>query len=187
VTQLTANPLSSKPLDAGETIRSSIRTELQTARSGFHDLLGSLSGDGWRRQSLNPGWTNGEIAFHMTIGFILLLMLVPLIRLWQHMPAWFTRGFAGTLNAGTGLFNWVNGLGPRLGGRLHTPDSLNRQFEAVYARLVRMVERVGEDEWQFGMYYPYKWDSMFEEYMTIESLFRYMVRHFEFHLGQIAR
>ena len=39
--------------------------ELAAARAEFHALLDSLSEEDFRRQSLNPGWTNGEILAHM--------------------------------------------------------------------------------------------------------------------------
>jgi len=44
-----------------------------------------------------------------------------------------------------------------------------------------------DDEWEHGMYYPTKWDSNFDEFMTLEKLFHYPVIHFNFHLKQIAQ
>jgi len=60
----------------------SIRNELETTRSVFHALLESLSEDDWRRQSLNPGWTNGEVMAHMLFGFVILSVLLPIARVW---------------------------------------------------------------------------------------------------------
>ena len=38
-----------------------------------------------------------------------------------------------------------------------------------------------------GMYFPEKWDSNFDKYMTLRKLLYYPVVHFHFHLKQIAR
>ena len=54
-----------------------IRKELETTRTRFHTLLASLSEQDFQRQSLNTGWTNGEILAHMTFGFIVINVLLP--------------------------------------------------------------------------------------------------------------
>ena len=48
--------------------RAAIRAGLESTREPFHALLGLLTEDDWRRQSLNPGWTNGEILAHMVFA-----------------------------------------------------------------------------------------------------------------------
>ncbi|HEX9681403.1 MAG TPA: DinB family protein, partial [Anaerolineales bacterium] len=67
----------SVPSPAGE-----IESELASARASFHALLDSLSDEGWARRSRNPGWTNGEIVFHIAFAFMLLRSLVPMVRIW---------------------------------------------------------------------------------------------------------
>lgn len=52
-------------------IREEIRKGLETARATFHTLLESLTEGDFKKQSHNPGWTNGEILAHMTFGFML--------------------------------------------------------------------------------------------------------------------
>src|SRR5262249_51767 len=64
------------------------------ARAEFHTLLASLSDDDWRRRSRNPGWNNGEILFHMALGFFLLPTLLPMLRLLGRLPRGATRPFA---------------------------------------------------------------------------------------------
>src|SRR5574341_1384693 len=166
---------------------SSIRSELAAARDEFGTLLDSLSAQEWRRQSLNPGWTNSEIAFHMALGFFLIPSLIGLIRLFSRLPGSYSRAFSGALNASTRPFNWINALGPRIGGRLFNNVSLRRLFDRVFSLILRIVDRIPASEWQSGMYYPHRLDGLFSEYMTIEALFHYVVAHFRFHLGQIAR
>ena len=50
----------------------SIRSELELTNKTFHTALDSLSEGDLRRQSLNTGWTNGEILAHILFGFIIL-------------------------------------------------------------------------------------------------------------------
>jgi len=63
------------------TIREQIRKELDRRCAWFHLLLATLSKENFQRQSLNPGWTNGEIVVHMMFGFIVINVLLPLARL----------------------------------------------------------------------------------------------------------
>ena len=62
--------------------RQKIRKELETARARFHQLHQSLSEEDFQKQSLNPGWTNGEIMAHMAFGFMILNALLPMARFW---------------------------------------------------------------------------------------------------------
>ena len=126
--------------DAQETsIRAEILAELATTRATFHALLTPLTDADLRKPSHNPGWTNGEILFHMTFGFILILTLAPLVRLFGRLPSQFSYGFARLLNAVTGFFNWFNALGPRMGGKVFTRNRIGRLYDWVYRSLVRSV------------------------------------------------
>jgi hypothetical protein len=167
-------------------VSSEIEALLTKSHAEFEAVLAALPDDGWRKHSHNPGWVNGEILFHMVFGFILLITLIPMVRLWSYLPGGFSKVFAAILNASTGIFNVINGAGPRLAGRVLNPVSLGRLADFVYAQNSRMIQRIKADDWQRGMYFPYRWDSMFSEYMTIEQVFRYVVTHFNFHRGQLA-
>lgn len=104
--------------------KETIRRELEATRSRFHALLNSLSEEDFQKQSLNPGWTNGEILAHMTFGFIVINALLPMARIWGRLPKNSSRWFAWLLNAFTGPFNWFNAIGARLQGKvLHTNES----------------------------------------------------------------
>src|SRR5688572_16810267 len=165
----------------------SIRTELEAARSAFHALLDSLSEDDLRGQSLNPGWTNGEILAHMTFGFMIVNVLLPMARLWGRFPKGSSKWFAWLLNALTGPFNWINALGARGQGKFFTRKRVGKIYDQTYFSLLKKINAIQDDEWERGMYYPTKWDSNFSEFMTLEKLFHYPVTHFNFHLHQIAR
>ena len=167
--------------------REEIRRELETARTKFHALLASLSEQDFQKQSLNPGWTNGEILAHMTFGFMIVNVLLPLARVWGWLPKGSSKWFAWLLNAFTGPFNWVNALGARGQGRVFTQNRIGKIYDRAHFSLVRKVNSLHEDEWERGMFYPTKWDANFDEFMTLEKLFYYPVIHFNFHMNQIAR
>lgn len=168
-------------------IREEITKELETARSKFHKLLDSLSEQDFKKQSLNPGWTNGEILAHITFGFIVINVLLPMARLWGRLPKGSSKWFAWLLNAFTGLFNWFNMLGAKGQAKVFTYEWIGKIYDRVYFSLLKKINSIKDDEWGRGMYYPAKWDSNFDEFMTIEKLFHYPVTHFNFHLEQIAR
>ena len=168
-------------------VKDGILRELAAARASFHALLDSLDEEDFKKQSLNPGWTNGEILAHMTFGFMIVNILLPMARLWGRLPKASSRWFAGLLNAMTGPFNWINGLGARGQARVFTLDRMKRIFDRVYFSLLKKVNSFHEDEWDRGMYCPTKWDPNFDEFMTLEKLFHYPVKHFNFHRTQISR
>lgn len=164
-----------------------ILAQLAGARETFHTLVDSLSEYDFQKPSLNPGWTNGEIIAHMTFGFIIVNVLLPMARLWGRLPKGSSKWFAWLLNALTGPFNWVNALGARGQAKVFTHQRIGNIYDRVYFSLVKKASSISEDEWEHGMYYPAKWDDNFDEFMTLEKLFHYPVRHFNFHLTQIAQ
>jgi len=83
-------------------------------------------------------------------------------------------------------FNWINAVGPRIGGRFIRRRVLGRTYDWVIARILRTVSRIRADEWQHGMYYPTKWDALFSDYMTLEKLLRYPIAHMRFHTNQLS-
>ncbi len=166
--------------------RSKILAQLDRARTSFHALVDSLSEQEFQKQSLNPGWTNGEIIAHMTFGFLIVNVLLPLARVWGRLPKGSSKWFAWLLNAMTGPFNWINALGARGQGKVFTRRRIGDIYDRVYSSLVKKANSIQDDEWERGMYYPRKWDPNFDEFMSLERLFSYPIRHFEFHRTQIA-
>jgi uncharacterized damage-inducible protein DinB len=171
----------------GDELRRTIRSELDATRDAFHAVLDSLSDEDWRQRSHNPGWTNGELLFHMAFAFMILRALIPMVRVWGRLPERGSRPFARLLNALTAPFNVVNALGARIGGRVYTRERLRRRYDRVHESLARTLDTIGDDEWGHGMHYPSRWDDLFDDYMTLEKLFRYPAAHFAFHRAQIRR
>src|SRR5919106_271116 len=112
-----------------KTKREEILDQLDTARAAFHQLIDSLSEQDFQRQSLNPGWTNGEILAHMTFGFIIVNALLPMARLWGKLPKGASKWFAWLLNAFTGPFNWINALGARGQGKFFTRNRVGKIYD----------------------------------------------------------
>ena len=167
-------------------VKEDILGEFQATQMAFHKLLASLTEQDFQKQSLNPGWTNGDILAHMTFGFIIVNVLLPLAWLWGKLPKNSSKPFAWLLNAITVPFNWFNALGARMQGKVFTRTRVGIIFDKTYSSLLKKVASLKEHEMERGMYYPFKWDSNFSEFMTLEKLFHYPVLHFNFHLTQIA-
>ncbi len=172
-------------IDDPNEIERSILAELDDAKIAFHTMLNSMEEVDFRGQSLNPGWTNGEIMVHITFGFIVLNVLLPMARLWGRLPRGSSRWFADLLNWFTRPFNWINGLGARFQGKVFTYPRVRKIFDRYYNSLVKKAGSIRADEWDHGMYYPARWDPNFSDFMTLEKLFRYVVAHTRFHLTQI--
>jgi hypothetical protein len=169
--------------------KAALRLEYAASHRAFHALLDALSDADFTKQSLNPSWTNGELLFHMALGFFVLASLLPLARFFGHVPKASSQPLASLLNRGTRPFNWTNALSTRLGGRILRRRSLGNIFDWVHARLVQSLERVHDEDWdRGGMYAPTRWDAVsFQDYMTLEDLYRMPLRHFALHREQLAR
>jgi|SRR5215469_1843118 len=162
-----------------------VRQALASTRRDFHDLVEALPERALRELSANPAWTNGEILFHMAFGFFLLPVLLPLVRLFGRLPKGRSKRFAAVLNAGTSLFNIIDAWGPYVGGHITSRHVLVQVFDRVYWRILRIINNVPEAEWQRGMYFPWKRDGLFQEYMTLADVCTYPCRHFLAHREQL--
>jgi hypothetical protein len=171
-----------------ETGRSfAIAEALKANRADFHALVESMSAEDIERPSLNPGWTNREVLFHATFGFVLVPTLFWLIRGFDRLPRSYSRTLANVLNFSTPVFNVVNAAGARIGGRLISPAHLERLYDWAHPQILRRLSRLGESELQSGMYYPSRWDGLFHDYMTLDQLLTYPLDHYRFHLSQLSR
>lgn len=69
--------------------------ELEHMRRDFHTLLQAASRAGLRRRSAGTRWTNEQLLFHMMFGYLIVLKLLALVRLFSRLPPAVSRTFAG--------------------------------------------------------------------------------------------
>ncbi len=166
--------------------KKTVRLELENTRYRFREILDSLSKEDWYKKSQFPAWTNGELLFHMAFGFIILSTLINLVLFWSRLPKTYSKLFADYLNFFTDAFEWIDVFGPHIGAKIFSYQSIGRKYDRVHFSILRKLNSIKEDDWQKGMYYPTKWDPLFSEYMTVEGVFHYMTRHFDYHLKQMS-
>jgi len=51
--------------------RARLRADLDAAHREFHAMASILSARAWAVPSRNPAWTNGQLLFHVLLGFVL--------------------------------------------------------------------------------------------------------------------
>ena len=165
--------------------RAILRAELEAAREEFHAMVAGVSERGWNEPSHNPGWTNGQVLFHVLLGFILVLPLARLLVLFGHLPRVFGRAFAGMLDISAPLFHRINALGPRAGARILGRHGVLRRFDRVHRAILIRLDRVRPGQWALTMHYPTRWDPRFPSQMRLEDLFMYPVTHLRHHRRQL--
>ena len=174
-------------VEENKEIRGKLLTDLEKTRSEFRQILASLEPDDFKRMSLNPGWTNGEVLTHIAFGMMIAVPLIPITRFWGRLPRGSSRWFAWLLNSMTKPFNWINRLGARGQGKVFGFHRFEKLYDQAHFSILRQMKAIKDNEWSNGMYYPTRWDANFAEFMTVEMVIRYAMTHFEFHAKQIAR
>jgi hypothetical protein len=148
-------------------------------------MVASISEREWAQPSRNPGWTNGQVVFHIFLGFILVVPLARLLVLFDHLPDLCSRIFAETLNVATPLFNLINAIGPRGGARLLGPAGIISKFDQVHRAILARLDRARPADWEATMYYPTRWDPRFQGRMNLMALFLYPIDHLRHHREQL--
>jgi len=160
--------------------------ELEQVRLVFHGLLNAADRSDLRRRTAGTRWTNEQLLFHMLFGYIIVLALLWLVRLFSRLPPAASRGCARMLDAAIVPFNAVNYWGSCVGALVFNHDRMGAKFDRVIAGLQRRLLRTTDRELSRGMYYPTSWDPFFRRYMTLGELYRYPNQHFDFHRRQLT-
>jgi hypothetical protein len=168
-----------------EARRAQLRADLEGSQREFHALIDSLPEHGWTAPSHNPGWTNGQLLFHILLGFILVGPLASLLMVFGHLPRVCSKVFAGSLNFSTPLFNRLNAIGPRVGARLLGREGVLRTFDQVHGAIITRLDHLQPSHWALTMHYPTRWDPRFQREMRFEDLFRYPIDHLHHHSQQL--
>lgn len=168
-----------------EAERARLRSDLDAVRDEFHAMVASISEREWNEPSQNPGWTNGQIVFHILLGFILVLPLARLLVFFGRLPALCSRIFARILDLSTPLFNRINAMGPRAGARLLGRAGIKSKFDQVHGAILALLDRARPGDWATAMSYPTRWDPRFQARMDLAALLRYPVDHLRHHRDQL--
>lgn len=63
---------------------------------------------------------------------------------------------------------------------------MGAKMDRVLAALQRKLARESDDALHRGMHFPTRWDPFFKDYMTLEGVYRYPGKHFDFHKRQLT-
>lgn len=168
-----------------EVQRTHLRSEFEAVRTEFHTMVASISEREWTQPSRNTGWTNGEIVFHILLGFILVVPLARLLVFFDHLPDLCSRIFAQALNISTPLFDRINAMGPRAGARLLGRAGIISKFDQVHSVILARLDRARPADWEASMHYPTRWDPRFHTRMDLVALLRYPIDHLRHHREQL--
>jgi hypothetical protein len=166
--------------------RQVVRDEMEQARQTFHRLLDSATVGELSRPSNGTKWTNGQLLFHMLFGYLIVVRLMVLVRIFGRLPDGVGRGFARALEASTRPFHVINYIGSVGGPRLLGYARMGQRFDRVIAKLLHHLNQESDSELLRGMHYPTSWDPYFTSYMTLADVYRYPTQHFEHHRRQLT-
>jgi DinB superfamily len=166
--------------------RGAIAGEMAAARGALHTLLTTADPADLRRRSDGTRWTNHQLLFHMVLGYGVVRVLLPLVRLMGRLPAPVGRSWAALLDAAAGPFHVINYAGPVAAARLLTPARIDALGGRVISGLQRALQRETETALHRGMPLPTRWDPYFTEWMPLAEVYRYATRHFEHHRRQLT-
>jgi len=166
--------------------RQVVHNEMEQARQTFHHLLDSATVAELSRPSNGTKWTNGQLLFHMLFGYLIVVRLLVLVRIFGRLPAHFSRVFAGALEASTRPFHAINYFGSVAGPRLLGYAGMGKRFDRVLDNILCHLDRESDSELSRGMHYPTSWDPYFKAYMTLADVYRYPTQHFEHHRRQLT-
>lgn len=169
------------PLD-----RNAVAVEYRRNCAELETTLAGLSSEALQRRSAGTRWSNEELLYHTVFGYVVVLALLPLVRIFGRLPVPVNRGFARLLNAGTAPFDVVNYWGSKGGARIFNRRRMAAKLRRVISTLERQLRQETETDLALRMYFPTRWDPFFRETMTMADVYAYPVAHFDFHAAQLS-
>ena len=122
----------------------------------------------------------------MVFGYLVVLRLLPLVRIFGRLPDSAGRLFAVALNAGTRPFHVINYLGSCGGALVFHGPRLTRLFDRVVASLHRHLDGETEESLHHTMHFPVGWDPFFQDRMSLAEVYHYGTQHFDYHRAQLT-
>jgi hypothetical protein len=173
--------------DAGMIDRSEITADLERARVEFHRLLMEAQrNDAWTKPTRGTRWNNEQLLFHMVFGYMVVQRLLALVHLLSRLPEPVSRVYARALNAATAPFHPINYYGSCAAALVYNRGRMGAKLDHVVASINRKLAKESDEALRRGMHFPTGWDPFFADYMTLEDVYRYPGRHFDFHARQLT-
>ncbi|MFF2318224.1 DinB family protein [Arthrobacter sp. NPDC058097] len=138
-----------------------------------------------RRRSNGTKWTNEELLFHMVFGYMVVRALLPLVHLISRLPKPVGKAFAALLNAGTPPFDAVNYWGSRGAALVYNKRRMARKLDRTIRSISRKLEHESPASLARSMPFPDRWDPFFAPSMTLNDVYAYPTKHFDFHARQL--
>ena len=145
-----------------------LRTEIEQARKGFHDLLQSLSEEDFRKKSGNDAWSNGQLMWHMGRGVAYIPELVERSRNGKN------------LNLPRGVFDFINPWLTRWGSRGAKLNTVGQFYDEATEKALAVLGTVNDDEWD-------KTAVITGNEWSVEHHFRIPGEHFAEHKADILK
>ena len=122
----------------------------------------------------------------MVFGYMVVQRLLVLRKVFSRLPDPVSRVYANILDAATKPFHIINYYGSCAAALVYNRHRMGAKLDRVIASLQRKLARENDADFARGMHYPTHWDPFFKDYMTLEDVYRYPGRHFDFHARQLT-
>lgn len=169
-----------------EPTNAEILTGYSRARHALDAWLESATAADLRRRSNGTRWTNEELLFHMVFGYMVVRALLPMVHVVGRLPKPVGKAFAAVLNAGTRPFDVVNYWGSRAASVVYNRQRMARKLEKTITSITRRLERESPESLSRSMPFPDRWDPFFASSMTLNDVYAYPTKHFDFHARQLS-
>ena len=83
-------------------------------------------------------------------------------------------------------FHQINYYGSCAAAMVYNRRRMGAKLDRVIDSLQHRLARETDDTLRRGMHFPPGWDPFFSDYMTLEDVYRYPGRHFDFHAAQLT-
>jgi hypothetical protein len=146
-----------------------IRQNLETTHASFRELIASIPDAKWQAKSGNPGWTVGQLAWHITSGLTFSSQMIENAKKGKqvNIPS-FLMPVAYKLNE----------MRVRRSSRGATKQSVLADYDREQAKLLGLLGGITDDELAVVK-------SNFGQTRSVREMFHVPVEHFEEHAPEI--
>jgi hypothetical protein len=167
--------------------RDDIAADLERARMEFDRLLGEAERHtAWRTPTRGTRWTNEQLLFHMLFGYMVVRRLLLLVRVFSRLPDAASEVFARALSAASTPFDVINYCGSSAAALVYNRRRMGAKMDPVIAGCNADLDRNATTPCAAGCISRPDGTPFFTQYMTLEDVYRYPGRHFDFHERQLT-